>query len=215
MLPDLVQIIPEEDPDNAREKQAEQHQSHIDSAGRDRGLSMRKSAQSHVKERAEVDSVLLHTVGLHEQSAQLGDAGGRKDERGENKDPRLQVLRVIREIRKNREEAGGETGQDNDEDNNAASRRGFVKERGQSERVGGEAESHSRCPVILSAIHKQKDENDVPRSLLEEEERADHRSDDTHDNGAEQERAVPGNVPHILVETCHEQGFLHSLFSLL
>lgn len=127
MLPDLVQIIPEEDPDNAREKQTEQHQSHIDSTGRNRRLPMKTSAQSHVKERAEVDSVLLHTVGLHEQSAQFGDAGGREDERGESKDPGLQVLRVIRETKQNRKEAGRETGQDDDEDNDTASRRGFVE----------------------------------------------------------------------------------------
>ena len=127
MLPDLVQIIPEEDPDNAREEQAEQHQSHIDSTGRNRRLSIKKRTQSHIKERAEVDSVLLHTVGLHEQSTQLGDAGGRKDERGESKDPGLQVLRVIREIKQNRQEAGRETGQDDDEDNDTASRRGFVE----------------------------------------------------------------------------------------
>lgn len=127
MFPDLVQIIPEEDPDNAREEQAEQHQSHIHPTGRNRRLSIKKRTQSHVKERAEVDSVLLHTVGLHEQSTQLGDAGGRKDERGESKDPGLQVLRVIREIKQNRQEAGRETGQDDDEDNDTASRRGFVE----------------------------------------------------------------------------------------
>ena len=98
MLPDLVQIIPEEDPDNSREKQAEQHQSHIDAAGRNRRLSMKKSEQSHIKKRAKMDSVLLHTVGLHEQSAQLGDAGGGEDKGRDSKDPGLHVLRVSGEI---------------------------------------------------------------------------------------------------------------------
>ena len=94
MLPDFVQIIPEEDPENAGEQQAEQHQSDVHSAGRNRRLSMRKGAQPHIKERAEVDSVLLHAVGLDEKSAQLRHTHRRKDERGDSEDPRVNILEV-------------------------------------------------------------------------------------------------------------------------
>lgn len=62
MLPDFVQIIPEEDPNDAREEQTEHYQPHVHSSRSNRRLSLQQSDRSYIKQRIEVDSVLLHTV---------------------------------------------------------------------------------------------------------------------------------------------------------
>lgn len=69
-------------------------------------------------------------------------------------------------------------------------------------------------PFDSKLLHQHEDKNDVPRRFLDDKERADQRSHDTHDHTAQQERAVPRKVPDRFAESRHEQSFLHALFAL-